>query len=371
MVAAGDEPFMDRALFLAERGRGRTSPNPVVGAVVVSPDGVVVGQGAHLELGGPHAEVAALDAAGPRARGATLYCTLEPCVHHGRTGPCVERIAAAGVARVVAAMRDPNPLVNGAGVAFLRARGIDVLLGVRAEAAARQNAPFLSWIGRRRPFVTIKTATSADGFVGRAGERVHLTGATAGRLFHRQRAAIDAIAVGSGTAVADDPVLTARGAYRHRPLTRVIFDWRLRVPASARVFSTVAAGPVIMVVSAGAARDRPAVVAGFTARGAEVESVPPHDLAGALARLAARGITWLLVEGGPTLHAAFCRAGLVDQVQWVLSPRMLGRGIAAGDAVADLAESAAELRRTTLGGDTLIEFDVHRTDRSDGPDGAR
>ena len=364
MVADEDELFMDRALFLAERGRGRTMPNPVVGAVVAS-SGIVVGQGAHLRAGGPHAEVVALEAAGRRAIGATLYCTLEPCVHHGRTGPCVERVAAAGIGRVVIASRDPNPRVNGGGIAFLRARGIDVTEGVRERAAARQNAPFFRWVRDGRPFVTIKTATSADGYVAQPARRVHLTGPAADRFFHRQRAAIDAIAVGSATVLIDDPELTARVAYRERPLIRVVVDWRMRVAATARVFATQSAGPVIMVVSDAAVAAQPAAVDALRARGAEIDAVPHHDLRAALSRLAARGVTWLLVEGGPRLHEAFIHEGLADAVQWVVAPAMLGGGVDAARSVADLAESQSELRRTTLGDDTLIEFDVHRIDRGD------
>lgn len=356
---------MDRALFLAERGRGRTSPNPVVGAVVVTPEGVVVGQGAHLEAGGPHAEVVALDDARARARGATLYCTLEPCAHTGRTGPCVERIVEAGISRVVLATRDPNPLVNGAGVAFLRARGIAVDEAVRQGEARRQNAPFIRWVTDRRPFVTIKAAASADGFVGRPGERVQLTGAAAERYFHRQRAAIDAIAVGSGTVLSDDPSLTARGAYRHKPLTRVIFDWSLRVPPSARVFSTLESGPVIMIVSAAAAAERRSHVDRLFGRGVSVEPCGTRDIGGALQRLAEFGVTWLLVEGGPALHEAFIASRLVDQVQWIIAPRTLDGGVRL--AVAPMQGAGAGTPRVTeLGDDVLIEFDVHRTDRSDG-----
>ena len=368
MVARDDELFMDRAMFLAERCRGRTTPNPVVGAVVVTSSGTVVGQGAHLRAGGAHAEIIALDAAGPRARGATLYCTLEPCSHHGRTGPCVERVVAAGIARVVVAARDPNPRVNGSGVAFLRSHGIDVTESVRAADAARQNAAFFCWVREGRPFVTLKTATSADGFVSRQGGPARLTGPIADRYFHRQRAGIDAIAVGSGTVLADDPLLTARVAYRERPLVRVLFDWRMRLPATARVFGTLSAGPVIMVVSEDSVAAQPDAVRRLQARGAEIEAVPRHDLHAALSRLADRGVTWLLLEGGPTLQDAFMGAALVDRVQWIVAPVMLGSGVAAARAVADAAESRPDLQRTALGGDTLIEFDVHGTDRGHGTD---
>ncbi len=273
-----DQAFMARALFWAERGRGRTSPNPNVGAVVVSPDGVVVGQGAHMLAGGPHAEVVALEAAAGRARGATLYCTLEPCAHTGRTGPCVERIVAAGVHRVVAAVEDPNPLVAGQGLAFLRRHAVEVVVGVGEAEARRQLAPFLTWMTARRPFVILKAATSADGFVGGRDGPVRLTGPAADRFFHRQRAEIDALAVGATTVLVDDPLLTARGAYRVRPLTRVLFDWRARIPASAHVFSTVSAGPVIMVVSERALVDAPAHFTELHRLGVSIEAFEARDL---------------------------------------------------------------------------------------------
>jgi diaminohydroxyphosphoribosylaminopyrimidine deaminase/5-amino-6-(5-phosphoribosylamino)uracil reductase len=354
-----DVAFMQRALFWAERGRGGTSPNPMVGAVVVSPDGVVVGQGAHLAAGGPHAEVHALAAAGARATGATLYCTLEPCCHVGRTGPCVNQIVAAGVARVVAAIQDPNPRVAGDGFAYLRRHGVAVEAGICAADAARQNEAYLTWRAHRRPFVIVKTAVSADGFAGRSDRRERLTGAEADRWFHRQRAAVDAIAVGAETVLVDDPLLTAREVFRARPLARVLFDWRLRIPPAARVFSTLPAGPVIMIVSEEAARDRPRDVAAFTGNGVIVETVADRNLTEVLARLADRGILSLLVEGGPTLQNAFGRAGQVDRIQRVMTPRRLGGGVAAPE-LAGLA--AQETGRLQLGEDTLTEFDVHRTD---------
>ena len=361
-MTSRDAEFMARALFLAERGLGRTAPNPIVGAVVVSPDGIVVGQGAHLMAGGPHAEVAALGAAGERARGATLYCTLEPCCHTGRTGPCVERIAAAGVSRVVRATRDRNPRMQGQGIAFLRTRGIEVAEGVGEAEAVRQNAAFFSWVGRRRPFVTVKAAVSKDGFVGRPSERVHLTGPVANRYLHRDRAAIDAIAVGSGTVLADDPRLTARVAYRAKPLIRVIFDGRLRVPPAARVFSTLAAGPVIIVVSSSAARARSEDVGRLEAQGAVVEVTESRDLTPVLVRLAGRDVMSLLVEGGPHLHAAFFSQGLVDRVQRVTTPRVLDHGVAVATGVTAAFAGDAAVRRVRLGEDELWEVDVNRTD---------
>ena len=346
---------MERALSVAERGRGRTTPNPIVGAVIVDGRGVVVSQGAHLQAGGPHAEVAALDAAGDRAEGATLYCTLEPCAHTGRTGPCVDRIIAAGIARVVAAVGDPDPRVAGAGFAKLRAHGIDVVEGVGALEAADLNAPFFTWVARHRPFVTLKSAISSDGFVGRAGTRTTITGPAADRFFHRQRAEIDAIAVGSGTVLADDPQLTVRGVYRYRPLTRVLFDWRMRVTPAARLWSTLAAGPVIMMVSAGEVADRPRDADRLRRCGADLVPFPSRDLGPMLEALASRDLLWLLVEGGPALHAEFVRAGAVDRVQCVVAPIRLQSGVPAAPELS--ARAGIERRVVRLGDDVLTEFE--------------
>lgn len=351
---------MARALFLAERGRGRTSPNPLVGAVVVSPAGIVVGQGAHLRAGESHAEVIALDAAGAQAAGATLYCTLEPCCHVGRTGPCAERIVTAGVSRVVAAMTDPNPHVAGGGFAYLRRHGVAVEVGDGETAAQQLNAPFLTWITRQRPYVTAKAVQSADGFIGRADGRVRLTGEAADRFFHRQRAEVDAIAVGSRTMLVDDPLLTARLVFRERPLVRVLVDWRMRIPATSRVFSTRSAGPVIMVVGQTAAGQRPRDVEVRKTWGAEIEVVPEHDLDAVLRRLADRGVLSLLVEGGAALQSAFADAHLIDRVQHVVTPVLLRSGIAAPRLPAAPANSHS--RVLTLGNDVLTEWDVHGTD---------
>lgn len=290
---------MTRALAIAERRRGRTSPNPMVGAVVVDAEGVVVGRGAHEVAGGPHAEVHALRDAGPRAKGATLYCTLEPCSHFGRTGPCAPMVADAGVTRVVVATSDPNPLVNGGGLDLLRKRGITVTTGVLADQARALNAPFFSVMTRRRPFVTMKVALSADyRIASRPGVRTPMTGAAARRVIHRDRAEVDAIAVGSGTVLADDPSLTARGAFRHRPLVRVVFDSRLRTPPHARLLSTLAAGPVIIVSNRSSANSAPERMTALEAAGAEILAADDGSaLADFLERLAARGVSSLIVEG--------------------------------------------------------------------------
>ena len=283
-MTGDDAHFMRLALAVAERGRGTTAPNPMVGALVVDASGVIVGRGAHLVAGEPHAEVAALAEAGERARGATLYCTLEPCSHTGRTGPCAPLVTAAGIRRAVIAMEDPNPLVNGGGLAHLRAHGVDVAVGVELARAAAQNAVFLTNVRERRPYAILKAALSADGKLAAArGERTYLTGAEANRWIHRQRAEVDAIGIGSGTLLADDPLLTARGAYRARPLTRVVFDRQLRTPPSARLFSTLASGPVIISSTEAACADNPGKVRALAAVGARVAAVPGSDFASALA----------------------------------------------------------------------------------------
>jgi diaminohydroxyphosphoribosylaminopyrimidine deaminase/5-amino-6-(5-phosphoribosylamino)uracil reductase len=360
-----DSDFMSRALALAARGRGRTSPNPMVGAVVVDREGVVVGKGSHEFAGGPHAEVHALRDAGTRAEGATLYCTLEPCSHVGRTGPCAPRVADAGIARVVVATEDPNPLVSGAGLTHLRARGIHVVVGVGEEDARRLNGPFFTWIRRGRPFVTMKVALSRDGRIAAApGVRTPLTGPAANRAIHRDRAEVDAIAVGSGTILADDPVLTARGAYRHRPLTRVVFDSRLRTPPSARLLSTLEAGPVIIISTRSAAESEPGRVAALTAAGARIQYVAEDaPLRAALEALALLEISSVIVEGGAALHRGFWDAGLVDRVQMYMTPHTLGpaglewlpTSIVSGGDVVDVTARA-------LGEDELIEAYVHRSD---------
>jgi diaminohydroxyphosphoribosylaminopyrimidine deaminase/5-amino-6-(5-phosphoribosylamino)uracil reductase len=356
---------MIRALALAERGRGRTSPNPMVGAVVVDGEGVVVGRGAHEYAGGPHAEIHALRDAGDLARGATLYCTLEPCCHAGRTGPCAFEIVEAGVARVVVAIEDPNPLVAGGGIAHLRERGIEVSVGVGREDAERLNRPFFTRIARNRPFVVMKVAMSLDGRVAAGpGARTPLTGAAAHRAIHRQRAEVDAIAVGSETVLVDDPLLTARGAYRSRPLTRVIFDRRLRTPCSARVLSTLDAGPVIIISTPSAADTVPDRARALSVSGARVELLrPPGTIRTALELLASEGVTSLLVEGGPALHRAFWTAGLVDSVDMYVTPRALGSAGVEWVPFPILSSGlVTEMSTVPVGEDVRIEGYVHRSD---------
>lgn len=356
--AAADRRLIDRALFHAARGLGRTSPNPMVGAVVVTRDGVVVGQGYHERAGDPHAEIVALTEAGARASGSTLYCTLEPCAHHGRTGPCAARIVDAGIARVVASIVDPNPLVNGRGFAYLRDQGVRVEVGLGAEEATALNRPFFTLMRQGRPFVILKAATSADGYISEAsGTRTWFTSEAADRHAHVTRAAVDAIGVGVGTVLADDPLLTVRGVYRERPFTRVVFDRRLRTPVGAQLLSTLEAGPVIIISTA----EAPAAARrALEAAGAEVL---PTDgtFRGALTLLARRSIGSLLLEGGAALHSAAWDEGLVDFVRLYVSPKVLG---VAEDRVGLLPNrpfwaALSERRVETLGPDVLIEGYVH------------
>lgn len=367
-----DARFMRKALALAERGRGHTSPNPMVGALVVDDRGVIVGRGAHQVAGGPHAEVVAFEDAGDRARGATLYCTLEPCSHTGRTGPCAPLVVRAGIRRAVIAMEDPNPLVNGAGLDHLRRNGIETVVGVERDAAVRQNAVFLVNVLHKRPHVTLKAAVSVDGRLGLPGVRVPLTSAAANRRVHRQRAEVDALGVGSTTVLTDDPLLTPRGAFRERPLARVIFDRRLRTPPSARVLSTLAAGPVIIVGSAHTTGAAPRIRA-LEDAGARILALPADDVRSALAALWDEGIASIVLEGGGALHRAAVDAGVVDAIHAYIAPKRLG-----DDGVTWLGHGrcAWEMLRhrhaVWLDGDLFVEgltAHVHGTDRGSGTGG--
>jgi diaminohydroxyphosphoribosylaminopyrimidine deaminase / 5-amino-6-(5-phosphoribosylamino)uracil reductase len=355
-----DADHMRRALFHAARGEGVTTPNPMVGAVVVTPEGVVAGYGRHPRAGEPHAEVFALDDAGEKARGATLYVTLEPCCHIGRTGPCTKRIIAAGIRRVVAAMRDPNPLVSGKGFDELRAAGIEVEVGLLEADAARLNRAFTIVQTQGRPMVIAKVATSKDSKIASApGRRTALTSGKADRRTQRLRAAVDAIGVGSETILADDPILTVRDVYRLRPFTRVVFDRRLRVSPGARLFSTVEAGPVIIMTTAAAARSQPEKADALTGAGAtlvEASGNLPEDLR-ALVRF---DISTLLLEGGAALHAAAWRAGVIDRVHVIVTPKMLGEGgVPSFEGIVIPASDLVPIKLEQLGPDQWMEADVH------------
>ena len=355
-----DRDYMARALFHAERGRGRTSPNPMVGAVVVSRDGVVVGHGYHQRAGEAHAEVHALDMAGDRARGGTLYSTLEPCSHMGRTGPCVVRIIEAGIERVVAAVIDPNPRVSGRGFAFLSEHGVRVEIGQSREAATDLNQPFFTLVRRRRPFVVMKAALSQDGFMAATpGRPTRLTSACADRHAQRVRAEIDAIGVGVGTILSDDPQLTSRVAYRERPLTRVVFDRELRTPVNARILSTPEAGPVIIVTTPQSSR-RAERRRSLDAHGAQIAVASDSSFRAALQCLGERDISSLLLEGGAALQCAAWQEDVVDFVRLYVTPHVLGSGgVPFLDGCRFSTTALAGRRVVPLGPDVLIEGYVH------------
>lgn len=356
-----DADHMRRALFHAARSEGVTTPNPMVGAVVVTADGIVAGYGRHPRAGEPHAEVFALTDAGEKAQGATLYVTLEPCCHVGRTGPCTRRIIAAGIRRVVAAMQDPNPLVAGKGFAELRAAGIEVEVGLLEADAARLNRAFTVVQTQGRPMVIAKVATSKDSKIASApGRRTALTSGKADRRSQRLRAAVDAIGVGSETVLADDPILTVRDVYRARPFTRVVFDRRLRVSPRARLFSTLEAGPVIIMTTAAAAGSHPEKADALTRAGArlvEASGNLPDDLRGLLRF----DISTLLLEGGAAIHAAAWRAGLIDRVHVIVTPKMLGEGgVPSFEGIVIPMSDLVPIKVEQLGPDQWMEADVHR-----------
>ncbi len=325
MTAADDRRFMAMALALAERGLGNVWPNPAVGCVLVK-DGRVVGRGWTQPSGRPHAESEAIARAGAAARGSTAYVTLEPCAHHGRTPPCVDAMLAAGIARAVVAAVDPDPRVNGQGIARLRAAGMPVDVGCLEEAAREQNAGFFLRMCRRRPFVALKLATSADGRIATVtGESQWITGPAARAEGHRLRLRHDAILVGSGTALADDPMLTCRlPGLEERSPVRVVVDRRLRLGAGSRLARSATNLPVWLFTQATEGTTASAL------RSAGVTLLPvaeprlDAELHEVLAALADQGITRVLVEGGATLASAFLRENLVDRLYQFEAPVLIG-----------------------------------------------
>jgi diaminohydroxyphosphoribosylaminopyrimidine deaminase/5-amino-6-(5-phosphoribosylamino)uracil reductase len=343
-----DEAWMGRAVVLAEGGRGRTSPNPMVGAVLVR-GGRVVGEGFHRAAGMAHAETVALAAAGDLAAGAICYVTLEPCAHHGRTPPCADALVAAGVARVVVAITDPDPRVDGAGLARLRAAGVEVVTGVGAGAVAEQSAAYLTHRRLGRPRVTLKAAASLDGKVAAPdGTSQWITGPAARADAHRLRAEADAVLVGAGTALADDPRLTVRlpGHDGHQPL-RVLVDAAGRVGTGGHLFDGEAPTLVATTPTAPAA-----AVDAWKASGAEVlvckEAMGGVDLEDLARRLGERGVLELLVEGGPRLQASLWAAGLADRLVWYLAPLAIGGAGAPGLLGGAGAATLADARRLRL-----------------------
>jgi diaminohydroxyphosphoribosylaminopyrimidine deaminase / 5-amino-6-(5-phosphoribosylamino)uracil reductase len=363
---AADQRFMQLALALGRRGQGRTWPNPAVGAVVVK-DGVIVGRGWTQPGGRPHAEPVALSRAGEAARGATLYVTLEPCSHIGKSPPCADAIIAAGITRVVSAIEDPNPEVAGQGHARLRAAGVSVDIGLGALDAAHDHAGHFRRIRDKRPHVILKLAVSADDKIGAAGRKpIAISGEAAKARVHLLRAQCDAILVGIGTVQADDPLLTCRlpGMEARSPV-RVVLDRALRISGTSRLVHSARATPLWVMTSN--LSEAPAAMK-LGAAGAQVirvptTSVPPGlDLVGVLHALAERGITRLLVEGGARVASSFVAANLVDEVWLLRGPDAIGAdGIAALDALplsAITGSPAFKLRASeSLQNDTLTIYE--------------
>jgi diaminohydroxyphosphoribosylaminopyrimidine deaminase / 5-amino-6-(5-phosphoribosylamino)uracil reductase len=359
---------MRRALELAARGAGLVSPNPLVGALVVR-DGEVVGEGWHAGPGTPHAEVMALETAGDRARGATLYTTLEPCSHYGRTPPCAPRVVEAGIARVVTALDDPNPLVNGQGLAALRDGGVEVEVGVLGAEAERQNEAFLKHVRTGLPLVTLKMAASLDGkAAARDGSSRWISGPEARKQVHRMRALADAVLVGAGTAFRDDPSLTVRDAdVLGDPPLRVVVDGRGIVPETHRLF-TDGAAPTLVATTERAPEGRRE---SWRARGAEVVVlddagaglIPLRDL---FRELGKRDVQHVLMEGGPTIAWEAVREGMVDRVVLFFAPILVGgQGapsllMGGGTATIGDAISLRILEVARVGSDLKVVADVHR-----------
>jgi diaminohydroxyphosphoribosylaminopyrimidine deaminase/5-amino-6-(5-phosphoribosylamino)uracil reductase len=352
-----DAGYLERCFDLAELGARTAAPNPMVGCVLVRDDAVIA-EGWHERPGSPHAEVAALAAAGD-ASGATAYVSLEPCAHHGRTPPCSDALIAAGVARVVIAAIDPDPRTNGQGIERLRAGGVAVELatGDLERRARRQNAGFRTLVRLGRPHVTYKAAVSFDGRVAApGGEPRWISSPQSRALVHEWRARSGAVAVGIGTALADDPTLTARDCVplaERQPL-RVVFDREARLPVGSALVRSAGEGPVAVVCRPGAPG-----IAALAAAG--VEAIEARDAAQAMAELGSRGVATVLLEGGPTLAAALRADDLVDRLALFVAPLVLGAGPNAfeGWPAMRLGEGQLELSSSPVGPDTLLVADVH------------
>jgi diaminohydroxyphosphoribosylaminopyrimidine deaminase/5-amino-6-(5-phosphoribosylamino)uracil reductase len=361
-----DEQFMRRAIRLAMSGRGRVEPNPMVGCVIVSPDGRVIGEGHHAAFGGPHAEPIALANCTESPEGATAYVTLEPCCHTDKkTPPCAPRLIAAKLARVVVGCLDPNPAVDGKGVTMLRAAGVRVDGPVLENSAKQLIAPFLARVGERRPYVTLKWAQSRNGKVaGPMGRRVRITNGASDRLVHALRGRCDAIAVGTNTVLNDDPLLTARpggepGAAAARQPLRVVLSNTLKVPIGSRLVRSARESPVVVYCSAAGASANESAVAALRGAGVEVVTLPDrstHFAFGDVLRdLHGRGVTHLMVEPGPTLSRALLARGQADRVWVFRSPNDVEEAGGLAISAAPMVDYPAT-GELNLAGDVLTEY---------------
>jgi diaminohydroxyphosphoribosylaminopyrimidine deaminase / 5-amino-6-(5-phosphoribosylamino)uracil reductase len=359
IVTTPDEHWMRRALELAERGRGHVEPNPLVGAVVVR-EGHVVGEGWHQRYGEAHAEVHALNAAGEAARGATLYVTLEPCCHHGKTPPCTDAVLRAGVRRVVAAMTDPFPQVAGRGAGRLRTAGVEVETGLLEAEARRLNAPYLKLLATGRPYVHAKWAMTLDGKIAtRTGDSKWVSNEASRRRVHALRGGMDAVLVGIGTALTDDPLLTARPP-GPRTACRLVLDSRLRLPVTSRLVQTARDVPTTIVTGTAAGAEQ---AEALRRAGCELLAVPDAEgrpsVPALLEELGRRRLTNVLVEGGAAVLGSFLDAGALDEVHVFVAPRLVGGSAAltavGGTGVATMAEAL----RLTGGTWEEIEGDLY------------
>ncbi len=360
MNTRADIDLMEMAYGLAEKARGRTSPNPCVGAVVFA-RGAIIGWGFHEEAGRPHAEIIALDRAGRKAKGGTIYLTLEPCVHWGRTPPCVDRLIEAGLARAVISALDPNPLVNGRGIAALARARFELATGLLEARNRRLNEAYAKYITRGTPFVTLKAAVSLDGRIAaRSGDSRWVSSADARDYVHLLRGEHDAVLVGSGTLLSDDPRLTVRHSqWKGKRIVRVVLDPGLRTPPDARI---LAGRGALLFTDRGSS---PRKAASLEAKGAEIVRVPGGagalDLGAVLAELGRREIASVLVEGGSRVHTSFIEAGLADKIILALAPKLIGgQGAVSffeGEGARTMAAALGirDVRSFPVGDDRMIE----------------
>lgn len=356
------EKYMRLALDLARKGEGMTSPNPVVGAVIVR-NGRIAGKGYHKKAGLPHAEINAIEDAGKMAKGSTLYVTLEPCDHFGRTPPCTDAIINSGIKNVIVAALDPNPVTSGRGIRTLNKSGINTKVGLLGNEARAMNKPFEKYITKKLPYVTVKAAESLDGKIAaRSGDSKWITSESSRRYVHGLRRKADAVMVGANTVLRDDPSLMARTRGTEQPV-RIIVDSALRTPLNARIFSGIKESPLIIATASGSSRAKR-----YEARGARVLKVAPKNgmvsLKALLRELAKMEITNILVEGGGSLNASLFEEGLVDKVIFFVAPKIIGgksaitpvEGRGAGDIGS--AVKLKNVRAKRFGDDIMIEAEV-------------
>ncbi|MBP2664078.1 MAG: ribD [Firmicutes bacterium] len=370
-----DNYYMRQALGIAQYATGRTSPNPLVGAVIVK-DGHIVGQGWHRQAGTPHAEIHALAQAGELAKGATIYVTLEPCSHYGRTGPCTDALIEAGIKKAVVAMTDPNPEVSGNGLTRLRSAGIEVVEGILAAEAAKLNEVFIKWITTGMPFGVLKTAMSLDGKIAAyTGHSQWITGSSARAYVHKLRDIYDGILVGSGTVLADDPLLTSRLPEGGQNPVRIIVDSMARTPLTANVITDKQA-PTLIAVSQAAPLEKVAALRGHGVEVLVLEQTPQGlNLRQLFKILGERHITSIFVEGGATINASLLAANLIDKVYCFIAPKIIGGQTAlspvggTGVERVDQAILLEDITTQTIGTDILVNGyitgregrDVYRT----------